>query len=99
MKKLTQLLLATALFALAVMVVAGLSFQPEVYATKELYKSAKDMFGSDIKGCKHCHVKALPKEGTSDLNERGQYLVDQKTDKGAEEVDISWLKEYKEPSS
>ncbi len=98
MKNLTRLMVAVALFLVAAVVVAGLSFEPNAYATKELYKAAKDMYGKDVKGCKHCHVKALPKEGSADLNEVGDWLVTQKEDKGADEVDVSWLKEYKPTS-
>lgn len=95
MRKFSQLLAAVALCLVAVVAVAGLTYEPNAYATKDLFKAAKDMYGKDIKGCKHCHVKPLPREGSADLNEVGSWLVEQKEEKGAEEVDVAWLKEYK----
>ncbi len=68
-----------------------------VLATKDMYKIAKDKFGKEIKGCKHCHVKALPKETSHDLNEVGEWLVEQKEERGAEAVDPAWLEDYPSP--
>jgi mono/diheme cytochrome c family protein len=46
--------------------------------------------------CMHCHGEKLPKKGASTLNERGKWLVEQKTAKKAEKVDGAWLKDYVE---
>lgn len=95
MKSMSKLFVLVALFLVAVLVVGGLSYSPDAYATKEIYKAARDKFGKEVKGCKHCHVKALPKEGSSELNEVGTFLMKQKEEKGADEVDVAWLADYK----
>ena len=58
-------------------------------------KKAKELGFAEITSCKSCHVDAMPKKGASANNERGKFLVDMKTKKGAAEVDLNWLKEYK----
>jgi hypothetical protein len=37
----------------------------------------------------------MPKKGASEGNERGKFLIATKAKKGAAEVDVSWLKDYK----
>ncbi len=56
-------------------------------------KKAQELGYSDVKDCKACHV-GTPKKG-GDFAERGKFLVDTKTKKGAAEVDLAWLKDYK----
>ena len=41
-------------------------------------------------------AKWLPKKGAAAENDRGKFLVDQKTKKKAAEVDVTWLKDYVE---
>jgi len=79
---------------IAALMVAGVGFGPELQASTDLYKAAKAKYGKDIKGCKHCHVKALPKEGDNEFNELGDWLMKEKERRGADEVDVSWLDEY-----
>lgn len=93
MKTLSKLLALCAIVLVALVLVASVS-TPNLYATKEIYKAAKDKFGKDIKGCKHCHVKALPKEDDHEMNDLGKWLIKQKEERGAEEVDVAWLAEY-----
>ena len=48
-----------------------------------------------IKDCLACHIT---KKGR-DLNSgRGQFLMDKKNELGAKDVDLEWLKDYKEPT-
>jgi cytochrome c553 len=50
-------------------------------------------FDPSVKSCIDCHEKAKPKKGEP-LSARGKWLVDQKTNKQATEIDLSWLKDY-----
>lgn len=65
-------------------------------ATIDIQKKAKEK-GYAATNCQFCHVDKLPKKGASANNDRGKYLLDQKTKKHAKEVDVSWLKDYVEP--
>ena len=56
-------------------------------------KKAQEAGFTEVKDCKACHV-GTPKKG-GDFSERGKFLVDTKTKKGAAEVDLAWLKDYK----
>jgi hypothetical protein len=56
-------------------------------------KKAQELGFKDIKTCTACHVSA---KGGKELNARGQFLVDTKKDKGAAEIDLNWLKDYKD---
>ena len=56
-------------------------------------KKAQDLGHAEIKDCKACHAGAAKKGG--DLTERGKFLVDLKAKKGAPDVDLAWLKDYK----
>ena len=49
-----------------------------------------------IKNCLSCHasMKVTPKD--TQLNGRGQFLVDKKAELKATEIDLKWLKDYKE---
>jgi hypothetical protein len=59
-------------------------------------KKAKDLGHGDlVKNCASCHVKAMPKAKDAALNPLGEWLVKQKTEKKAAEVDLAWLKDYK----
>ena len=97
MRNLSKFLVLCAVVLVGLVMVASIpDTSSTAYATKDMYKVAKDKFGKEIKGCKHCHVKALPKdkEGGHDLNERGEWLVEQMAERGAEMVDPAWLAEY-----
>lgn len=66
-----------------------------VQAKLPFVKQAKELGFAEITSCKSCHVDAMPKKGASEGNERGKWLLAQKTAKKAAEVDLHWLKEYK----
>jgi hypothetical protein len=54
--------------------------------------------GFPAQNCQYCHSTALPKKESfkpEDLNERGKWLVAEKTKRNAQEVSVDWLKEYK----
>lgn len=49
----------------------------------------------EIKDCKACHTSSKGRE----LNAtRGQFLGDKKKELQAKEVDLQWLREYKDPA-
>ena len=64
-------------------------------ATMPMQKKAKEL-GFAAQNCQYCHVEKLPKKGASTNNDRGNWLVAEKTKRGAKEVDVAWLKDYKE---
>jgi hypothetical protein len=66
------------------------------FATMPMQKKAKES-GFPAENCMYCHVDKMPKKGAAAENDRGKFLVDQKTKKKATEVDVTWLKEYVEP--
>lgn len=66
-------------------------------ATMALQKKAKEA-GFDATNCLYCHNEKLPKKGATTHNDRGKFLVAQKEKNKAAEVDVSWLKNYKEPA-
>jgi len=55
---------------------------------------AKELGFKDVTSCAACH-KGTPKKG-GEFTARGQFLMDQKTAKKAAEVDVAWLKDFKE---
>ena len=65
-------------------------------ASMPMVKKAKDLGITSVTGCQSCHVDKLPKKESHKVNERGQWLLDQKAKKGAKEVDVAWLKDYVE---
>ena len=50
--------------------------------------------GIDVKDCQYCHVDKLPKKDAHTLNDRGNWLVAEKTKRNAKAVDGAWLKDY-----
>lgn len=48
-----------------------------------------------VKTCASCHASAKPTKEKWDLNDLGHWLEKQKKDKGAKEVDLAWVKDYK----
>jgi hypothetical protein len=65
-------------------------------ATMPMQKKAKEA-GFEATNCLYCHTDKLPKKDAHALNDRGKFLMDQKEKKKAAEIDMSWLKDYKEP--
>lgn len=57
-------------------------------------QKAKSLSMSDG-NCLACHGANIPAK----LNERGHWLVAEKTRRGAKECDMSWLRDYKEPAA
>ena len=66
-------------------------------ATMALQKKAKEA-GFEATSCLYCHNEKLPKKGETTHNDRGKFLIDQKAKNKAAEVDVNWLKDYKEPA-
>ena len=64
-------------------------------ATIAMQKKAKEV-GLEVQSCLYCHSEKLPKKGASTYNDRGEWLRAQKTKRQAKEIDVAWLKEYKE---
>jgi hypothetical protein len=58
------------------------------------YPEAGEGGGRDGKNCQTCHVAALPKKDSHEMNDAGKWLVAQKEKKGAKAVDGAWLKDY-----
>jgi len=65
-------------------------------ASMTMVKKAKEAGIASVQNCQSCHVDKLPKKDAHKLNDRGQWLVDQKDKRKAKEVDVAWLKEYVE---
>jgi hypothetical protein len=75
----------------------GFLLSSSTFATKDLFTEARTALGKEnVKNCKTCHVKALPKADANELNEKGAYLVAQKEERGADAIDVNWLKDYTE---
>ena len=64
-------------------------------ATIAMQKKAKDL-GLEVQNCLSCHGEKLPKKGASTYNDRGKWLMSEKEKRKAKEVDVAWLKEYRE---
>jgi hypothetical protein len=65
-------------------------------ASMPLLKKAKELGITSVTSCQSCHVDKLPKKEEHKVNERGQWLIDQKAKKNAKEIDVAWLKDYVE---
>ena len=65
-------------------------------ASMPMVKKAKDLGITSVQNCQSCHVDKLPKKDAHKVNERGQWLLDQKAKKNAKEIDVAWLKDYVE---
>lgn len=85
-KKATGLLTAFAILASA----------SSSFATMPIQKKAKDA-GFPAANCLFCHNEKLPAKGKVTNNDRGTFLVKQKEEKKAKEVDVAWLKDFVEP--
>jgi hypothetical protein len=65
------------------------------FATMAMQKAAKKA-ELGITKCIDCHNEKLPKKDAVTYNDKGQWLIDQKKEREAEEVDVTWLKDYVE---
>jgi len=61
--------------------------------TMGMQKKAKEL-GFPVENCMYCHVEKMPKKGEATYNDRGKWLVAEKENRKAAEVDVAWLKEY-----
>ena len=59
-------------------------------------KKAKELGLPGIENCMACHISTEP--GNAKWNERGLWLKAKKLELKAEEVDVTWLKDYKPAS-
>ena len=80
----------------AVMAGAWLMSAGSASATVAIQKKAKEA-GFEVTNCLSCHNEKLPKKGETTHNDRGKFLVAEKEKRKAQEVDVNWLKDYKEP--
>ena len=85
-----------ALVALVLFWVGWMAFTSTSSATLPMQKKAKELGITGVTDCLSCHGEKMPKKGAQTLNERGKWLVEQKTKKGAKEIDGAWLKDYVE---
>ena len=73
--------------------VGGMLLSNTSTATLPLQKKAKEA-GFPADNCLYCHNEKLPKKGAVTHNDRGKWLIAQKEQKKAKEVDPAWLKDY-----
>ena len=62
-------------------------------ATLPLQRKAQDL-GFPAVNCLYCHNENFPKKGAVSHNDRGTWLIGEKTKRNAKEVDPAWLKDY-----
>ena len=62
------------------------------HAAEQMKETARELNISDG-NCLQCHGADIP----AALNHRGEWLVAEKERRKADELDMAWLKDYKEP--
>jgi hypothetical protein len=92
MKTTRRMLMATCLAAAGAWALSA----GHASASMPMVKKAKDAGITQVQNCQSCHVDKLPKKESHKVNERGQWLLDQKAKKNAKEIDVTWLKDYVE---
>ena len=75
--------------ALVLLVILGVSN----FAYPPLLRQSRK-FGA--KDCTFCHKDP---EGGDQMNDRGKWLLSERTRRGASDIDVEWLKDYKESES
>jgi hypothetical protein len=89
-------------FGIAFMTVAlAAAFSaPSADAKAPWVKKSQDLGHKDlVVNCQSCHKAKLPSAKDSTLNDTlGAFLAKKKKDAGAKEVDLKWLKDYKQPA-
>jgi hypothetical protein len=80
------ILVAALVFAL------GAALAPTINAKPEFLAKAQEL-GYPAQDCTYCHTKPT---GGAGWNARGNWLRGQKKTRRAKDVDVSWLKDYKE---
>lgn len=64
-------------------------------ASTPMVKEAKDLGLTEIKNCQSCHTSKNVKDmSDKDMNEVGQWMMDQKAKRKAKKAEVAWLKEY-----
>ncbi len=66
-------------------------------ATPEFQKRAREAGIVTVKSCQSCHVVKLPKKDAHELNDMGQWLLKEKDNRKAKDIDVVWLKDYTPP--
>lgn len=81
-------------FAVTTLVwIGSIAFSGISSADMDIQKQAKAA-GIAVDNCAYCHVEKMPKKGSSTMNGRGKWLMDEKAKRKAEKVDGAWLKDY-----
>lgn len=83
------------LIATAVVLGAWMGAATPARATLPMQKAAKEA-GFAVTNCLYCHGEKLPKKGAVTHNDRGNWLLAEKDKRKAKEIDVNWLKDYKE---
>ena len=74
---------------------AVLAFAPKSYTYPQYLSKAKAL-GYPAQNCSYCHRSP---QGGTEWNKRGQWLIEEKKRRKAEQVDMRWLKDYKPVAS
>lgn len=74
---------------------AVLAFAQKSYTYPQYLSKAKAL-GYPAENCSYCH--RAPQGGTG-WNARGQWLIEEKKRREAEQVDVKWLRDYKPVAS
>jgi hypothetical protein len=82
-------------FGLALVGAFGWLAAGRASATIDMQKKAKAA-GFEATTCLSCHGEKLPKKEAMTLNDRGKWLKSEKEKRNAKEIDVNWLKAYKE---
>ena len=83
-----------ALLAVALAWSGLLIFTGTSSATLDMQKKAKAAGITTVENCLSCHNEKLPKKGAVTHNDRGKWLIAEKERRKAEEIDVTWLKDY-----
>ena len=83
-----------ALLAVALAWSGSLVFSGTSSATLDMQKKAKAAGIASVENCLSCHNEKLPKKGAVTHNDRGKWLIAEKERRKAEEIDVTWLKDY-----
>ncbi len=82
---------------LLTLVIGGLLLSGQsAFAKPAFLKKAKELALPGIDTCLACHISTEP--GHAKWNERGLWLKAKKQQLNVEEVDVTWLKDYKPTS-
>ena len=71
----------------------GMLLSGDSSATLPIQKQAKTA-GFPAANCLYCHMEKLPKKDAATHNERGKWLIKEKENRKAKEIDGAWLKDY-----